>query len=102
MPDPTDTPKTFNDLLTAIAEDNFAITSDGADIAKATADLNNAQSKLAADKDALDKDEAAAGSAVTSTARFVVNPDGSATVYESDGQGGFVIKTALPADAPLS
>ena len=65
--------------------------------------LASAQSSLsAAQADAASKDAAlGAGLAVLHTDVFVLNPNGSATLYSPDGKGGFITYAALPADTEL-
>jgi hypothetical protein len=73
----------------------------------ATADLTTAQAALAAAQQGVtdrsagkQQADAALGQGLAALARdvFLVNPDGTATIYIPDGRGGFTTSPALPAE----
>ena len=95
MPDST-TAATIGDLIAAEVAATQTLTTAQAELAKANGDVAAATTA----KSKADADLASGINALKSVV-FVVNSDGTATVYEPDGAGGFVAKSALPSSTAL-
>ena len=98
----------FTDLLTQraglvskLADDDAAIAAAGDKITQAQAERSAAESQKSTDSGALTSVDKAIGRAVAAKPYFVPNPDGSMTIYQAAGDGGYVPFTALPADTDL-
>jgi len=82
---------TIGDLIQAVTDDKTAVAAD-------TAAVTSANTQLASDTEKLAADTTALGAAIKATGGvFAINPDGTATAYEPDGNGGVKLSTLLPA-----
>ena len=90
------------DLPAQLAADQAKLSDDTTAVAALQTKIVAAQQVVTDDTATVAADRAAIGDAVKSRGDFyLVNPDGTATAYEHDGQGGYTTKVLLPGTTPI-